>query len=208
MYGKHLLKRLAGSLASPFLSSETRKQLFSRKQTNRIASADFPSLSFFGESYCGAIMIFYSAIFICAWPFYFPTPAERILWRTASIVTLGFSFLLGLGLMYFDYIYFGRSRFSRREPHDGGFWNWACKVLKWQIASPRRTARAAAMRHHLSEKPWLYYLPKAGRVWILTMMVFYCIARLYILTEDLIGLRSLPSSAFETVEWTQYLPQI
>jgi hypothetical protein len=34
----------------------------------------------------------------------------------------------------------------------------------------------------------------------------YCILRLYILVEDVIGLRDLPPSAFKTVEWTEYIP--
>ena len=207
MYGKHLLKSAARYLTFPFLPNKTREQIFSRRP-NRIASDDFPPHSFVGEWYCGALMIVYSAIFICAWSFYFPTPAERIMWRTASIVNLGFSFPLGLGLMYLDYVYFGRSLFSRREPRGEGVLDWVSKVMKLPVTSPRRTARAAAMRHHLGERPWLYYLPKGGLPWVLMMMVLYCIARIYIWTEDLIGLRRLPNSAFETVEWTQYLPQI
>ena len=34
----------------------------------------------------------------------------------------------------------------------------------------------------------------------------YCILRMYIWVEDIIGLRDLPPSAFETVEWTKYIP--
>ena len=208
LYAKYIAKCTLKCLAYPFLASKTHKQLFSHAKRNRIASDDFPHHTFFGEWYCGGLMFLYSAIFVCAWPFYFPTAAERTLWRIASMVTLGFTFPLGAGLMYLDYVYFGRSRFSRRERSGEGGWNWVSMTLRWKISTPKRTARTKAMRHHLSEKPWLYYMPWGGRAWVFMMMVLYCIARAYILAEDLAGLRRLPSSAFETVLWTQYLPQI
>jgi hypothetical protein len=34
----------------------------------------------------------------------------------------------------------------------------------------------------------------------------YTFSRLYILVEDFIGLRELPSSAFDTVKWSGFLP--
>jgi len=36
----------------------------------------------------------------------------------------------------------------------------------------------------------------------------YCIFRAYILIEDVLALRALPPSSFETVSWTQYFPHI
>jgi hypothetical protein len=36
----------------------------------------------------------------------------------------------------------------------------------------------------------------------------YCIFRAYILVEDIIGLRNLPTSAYATVEWSEFIPQI
>ena len=115
MYGKHILKVTAKTLISSFLSTARCNHLFGRNRRDRIASDDFPPHSFAAEFYCGAIMILYSIIFVCAWTFYFPSPTEQILWRVASAITLGFSFPLGFGLMYIDYMYFGRSRYSRRE---------------------------------------------------------------------------------------------
>lgn len=51
-------------------------------------------------------------------------------------------------------------------------------------------------------------LPKRFFVPITVMCVLYCLARLYILVEDLMGLRSLPKSAFDTVEWSKYIPHL
>ena len=86
--------------------------------------------------------------------------------------------------------------------------DWLCKLMRGQKESPTKTARAAAMKKHLNERPWLYYMPGPARAYLFFMMVSYCVARVYILVEDFVGLRRLPSSAFETVVWTQYLPQL
>ncbi|KAF4983954.1 hypothetical protein FZEAL_746 [Fusarium zealandicum] len=40
------------------------------------------------------------------------------------------------------------------------------------------------------------------------LCIFYCIFRLYILVEDIVGLRSLPPTAYETVAWTSFIPHI
>lgn len=209
VYHKHLLRRIANILLSPFWSKSqkpTFETLFERK-SNCIASDHFPPHSFNAEFYCGILMVMYSGIFLCAWNFYFPTTIERVFWHTASVITLAFTWPCGYGLMYLDYVYFGRSKYTRREP------GWAedlldrlCKVMKWKVPPP--TARADAMKQHLSERPWRAYLPRPALAYCVMMCAFYCLARAYMLAEDFISLRRLPNSVYETVPWTQYLPQI
>ena len=48
------------------------------------------------------------------------------------------------------------------------------------------------------------------KLWILATLLcaMYSISRLYILVEDVIGLRQLPESAFKTVDWANFLPHI
>ena len=209
MYNKHILRCIAEALLSPFRTKSrkaTFESLFERKK-HRIASDDFPPHSFNAECYCGSLMIMYSGIFLCAWDFYFPTATERVFWQTASVITMAFTLPCGFGLMYLDYVYFGRSKYSRRERGwTEDFLDWLCKVMKWRVLPP--TARAGAMEQHLSERPWRAYLPRPALAYCTVMCAFYCLARAYILVEDFIGLRRLPDSVFETVPWTQYLPQI
>ena len=37
---------------------------------------------------------------------------------------------------------------------------------------------------------------------------FYCLFRIYILVEDVIGLRNLPLNAYDSVRWSEYMPHI
>ena len=206
MYHKHLLRHMAKLLLSPFWSKSRKSSfetLFERKK-RCIASDNFPPLSFNAQCYCGILMILYSGIFLSAWDFYFPTTIERALWRTASVITLAFTLPCGFGLMYLDYIYFGRSDYSRREP--GCLPDRLCKAMKWRVPPPK--ARADVMKQHLSEDAWRAYLPGPALAYCVAMSAFYCLARTYTLAEDFISLRRLPTSVYETVPWTQYLPQI
>ena len=43
---------------------------------------------------------------------------------------------------------------------------------------------------------------------VTTLCALYSISRAYILVEDILALRSLPSSVFQTVDWSQYLPHL
>lgn len=40
------------------------------------------------------------------------------------------------------------------------------------------------------------------------LCALYLTFRIFIFVEDFIGLRALPPSAFETVEWTKFIPHI
>lgn len=49
-------------------------------------------------------------------------------------------------------------------------------------------------------------IPLRALIPISLVCVLYAVSRAFILTEDFIGLRSLPKSAFETVSWSKYIP--
>jgi hypothetical protein len=63
----------------------------------------------------------------------------------------------------------------------------------------------AGLRNLSKEDP-LLYIPL--RIWvpITVTCALYSFARAYVLIEDIIGLRNLPKSAFETVSWMHWFP--
>jgi len=64
------------------------------------------------------------------------------------------------------------------------------------------------LRNNSPDQDPAMYIPL--KVWIPTTLLcaIYAISRLYVLIEDVIGLRQLPESAFETVKWASFLPHI
>ncbi len=172
------------------------------RPVSRIQSDNFPALSLNMEFICGIFMLLYSAIFICAWSFVFPSRTERILWNISSLAMLGFSVVGGVFFLYCDYAHV-RSR--GRE-----------KLTTEQHTPPQRpymfgnmTKKVAAKIRSLSpdQDPALGISIRL-LIPCTILCAIYSIARAYVLIEDIIGLRSLPSSAFETVDWTQFMPHL
>ena len=129
------------------------------------------------------------------------------MWRIASLITVGYTVPCGWLFAYFDYVYFGRGRYSRR--HVGGIEKRIDKLWRtfgFRDLSPAPLTLMQTKR--LTEKPWSVYLPTTALVSISMICAVYCLARAYIVVEDFVGLRGMPNDVFETVPWTNYLPQI
>ena len=176
-------------------------------QRNRILSENFPSLQWSGAYVtCLVLMGIDSSIFVLAWNFYYPTTTEKILWRVASIISILHVVVGNFPYGYIDLTYFGHSRYSRRDP------TWAGELLIWfrkkiGLASPIPVQWKYNTTKDLETRPWRCYLPPWALAYCIIMTILCVVARAYILVEDFIGLRRLPSSAYETVGWTDYLPQ-
>lgn len=78
---------------------------------------------------------------------------------------------------------------------------------------PRRPAKGIfdflKTSHNISHGKDPYLGVQVGFITVTSILcVFYCIFRVFIFVEDFIGLRALPPSAYETVEWTKFIPHI
>ncbi|KAI1070574.1 hypothetical protein LB507_006829 [Fusarium sp. FIESC RH6] len=63
--------------------------------------------------------------------------------------------------------------------------------------------------HNISHEKDPYMGVQVGFIIVTSVLcVFYCVFRVYIFVEDFIGLRSLPLSAYQTVEWMNFIPHI
>ena len=153
--------------------------------------------------YCGGLMIIYSAIFLYGWNFHYPTRTEQTLWRLSSCITLAYIFPSCVWLCHLECKYFD----DWRKRRNGGQWVFKCHLLVCRILGLASSATQEVYPEN-RRKPWKRALPTASLVILIAMCVIYAGARVYVLVEDIAGLRRLPESAFETKEWTQYLPQI
>jgi hypothetical protein len=63
--------------------------------------------------------------------------------------------------------------------------------------------------HNISHTKDPYMGVQVGFLTVTSVLcILYCVFRVFIFVEDFIGLRALPPSAYETVEWTKFIPHI
>ncbi|KAF6829666.1 hypothetical protein CMUS01_08052 [Colletotrichum musicola] len=143
---------------------------------------------------CGVVILTFGAIFFAAWNPPFPTETERTTWRAAS--------LYGMVFCVF-----------------GGGYTWAWHVwffTRWRQNRPLLVPDGPRVRRTFAD--WLRNLsrdndphldmPLGLLLPVSLFCALYVVCRVFILIEDLIGLRALPPSAFETVSWSKFLPHI
>ena len=154
-------------------------------------------------------MLVYSSIFMAGWNFHFPSEPERLLWRLAGIYMLTFSSVGGGFFFWCDCVYFRR---YERQGQDG---ERGLSLPTLRVESMKqgkvttKFARFLRKARNLSpDKDSRLEVPIRLLVPYTVFCAVYSIARAYILIEDVIGLRELPSTAFDTVDWSLYLPHL
>ncbi|PKY07896.1 hypothetical protein P168DRAFT_323107 [Aspergillus campestris IBT 28561] len=173
--------------------SKVHLSIFSRKVDtrpyNRIPSDRFQSLDRLAEVIGAPVIVGFGCIFMFAWNFNFPSPTEQLLWRAASIYTLVYTFFGSACAQYCHKILLPR---------------WSKQRAPLPIA--QRDNLPAILRNiHPSKDPRLD-IPLRALIPVSVLCALYCVCRGYILVEDFVGLRSLPATAFQTVEWSDYVP--
>lgn len=192
-------------------------RLVPRKSKRDSKEDHFPSIQFlrigvFWEFVSLLLVLGYSGIFLAAWSFTFPTLIEKTLWRISGIITIGYV-SLGSAL----------------------YWHWknASKFHAWlfndhadvesELIGPRASEKKKhfrAIRDSMKKIgrhfDWMRNmdpdqdpaLRTSALVWFLASLLSatYVLSRGYVLVEDIIGLRSLPPSAYDTVNWGQFSP--
>ncbi|KAI1422278.1 hypothetical protein F5Y12DRAFT_799684 [Xylaria sp. FL1777] len=121
----------------------------------------------------------HAAVHVAGWSFSFPTRAESIIWRVASLILLFFMFTGGVIPVistepWFDF------EFTL-------LWVW---VRKTNVQDPTWIRR--------------YLLRRISDV----TYALYTTARVLLFVEVFIAFRSLPASAYQTVNWSGFLPHI
>jgi hypothetical protein len=173
----------------------------------RLTSFNFPMLSrtpavfilFFGMAYC--------AIFLTAWNFEFPSRIEALLWRICTSVVLGLTPIVGM--VEIISLKAGRKpsieeagqeifeSTAHTKPWPSGDSTWKEEKDQRTVSKLSRSTRADLLRPVLPLRALLFTEPIAA---------VYTACRVFILVEDIIGLRALPASTFQNVNWTTYWP--
>lgn len=139
------------------------------------------------------------AINISAWNFWFPTAIERTLWRVASIVMASSVYWGAIVNMWIVPILTKLGVFAWFDA------TFTCQIDRvWK----GRGEFAAVLRNNHPDKDPAFTVPLRVIIPGFFIAASYCIARAYLLVEDLVILRLQPPSTYETVNWTAFLPHV
>lgn len=140
-----------------------------------------------------AILLFCFSMIYCSlhfigWNFSFPTRIEMILWRSASIT------LVCTALIFWvcEIIQDGR-RIGRWE-------RWYTRMF------PDKAEKAYRMGASPQVRKEVMFIPMWEVIVMTPVTVIYSLARSYIMIEIFLSQRSLPKGAFDSVDWSRYIP--
>ncbi|BCS03147.1 uncharacterized protein AKAW2_70025A [Aspergillus luchuensis] len=182
--------------------------MFSRPMTakprDRIVSDNFPITDLKADCIATPVLLAFGSMFMLAWNFHFPSPVEHLLWRIASIYNLVFTVIGGLHAGYCDKILLPRE-YKRRMVLPLSTVKTSTNPSRQRSCLRNLAAKLRNIdpyRNPKREVPLRVLFPTS------VLCAAYCVGRAYVLTEDFIGLRSLPASAFQTVSWSDYVPHL
>lgn len=170
-----------------------------RRPYDRIPGHFIPNVDTQAEIICAPTILLFSSVFLAGWNFHFPNATEKLLWRMASVNILAFGLVGGLLSLYFHKTMF-RPDFTQTRA--------LASLKRKRIPQGWIGQLAARLRNIDPEQDPELEIPIRALIPITFVCVFYAVGRGFILTEDLIGLRSLPESAFETISWSRYVPHL
>lgn len=140
------------------------------------------------------VTLFGVGIHIFGWNFEFPSHAERIVWRAASLV-----------------MFLSAAIFWGAEVLAGWHRDQVWELLVTTIFHPSQLKDLKEVRARRPPRaqptPETFPLPLECGASV-TMWIMYLIARGYVLIEMFAGLRVLPRSAYTCVEWADFLPHV
>ncbi|RDW80688.1 hypothetical protein BP5796_05386 [Coleophoma crateriformis] len=151
----------------------------------------------------------YSGVFVAGWNYSFPTSTELLLWRAAA------STMCACLVTYWLVTEFGFVWWPWLEKKFRGAAQNATEVEKVTeplslVESEWRTSKlryaAACVRNNTVSQDPQFNVPLKAMLPIYVVGVFYCHARTYLFIADIIQLRSLPASAYDTVDWSKFFP--
>lgn len=177
---------------------------------NRLPNDEFPVLSHWALLTFFLFSVAYGAIFLSSWNFHFASQTERLLWRVS--ITMSMTAICACWLVdtvVFRILPMVRQRYSRSSGNLEDVEMFSNRRQWYRLPhSPQGRLHkiAAKMRNNSPDKDPLYNVPLKALIPVTITGVVYALSRAYILVEDFAALRQLPSTAYNTVNWSAILP--
>ncbi|OCK82516.1 hypothetical protein K432DRAFT_348859 [Lepidopterella palustris CBS 459.81] len=184
------------------------------RPVNRRSNDEFHEISGFSLVTLFFFQITYAGILLAGWNFWFPTHIEHVLWRIATVMIMGSicSYWI-IETIVFRILPALKSRLSGQftgiasgndQERPGRFSQWTGQGSS-RVAKKARSVAKSLRNNSLQKDPELD-IPLKALLPVYIVAVCYCTSRTYVLITDILELRSLPPSAFATVNWSQFLP--
>ncbi|KAJ6784705.1 hypothetical protein PWT90_00448 [Aphanocladium album] len=215
----NILRMLCGG-KKPSTAKDESTHTFS----NAFPSIELRQVALGLEASSGLLTQVYSCVLLSAWNAYFPTPTERLLWRISTVAGVAFGFF-GCAIAVLDRYgacllrccQYPRVWFRVLKSANGSKTGQDFPLIEGDTMP--KTTRATVWRNYLCTGPdWLRRLSNLSPghdpeldmkllVWIPATLLcaVYCLARTYVIIEDIISLRQQPLITYEVVDWGRYL---
>ena len=163
---------------------------------------------------CIGLGIGYFSVLFVGWNYNFPTRSEQILWRVACVTTMAMALVLLLIAQLRETIPSIRQGFrnhfapkvSRINCLESG--RQLIKSTKSGSICKKLNSALDGIRNNSTGKDPLLYIPLKIILPMYVVGFLYCSSRAYILIADVVELRSLPASAYATVNWQKFWPRL
>ena len=180
---------------------------------DRFHNTTVPIIKGWPHTFFALLSLAYLSIFIAGWNFDFPTATEQTLWRSASITALTSASSVFISHQIFFKYFPVRHSDSNHENASVNHINHSsddsCKLHKvLDRVKAAYNFSTGYLRNNSSNQDPALNAP--GRAVIVTGIFgfFYVSARVYMFLADIIELRSLPASAYKSVDWASLAPYI
>ena len=164
-----------------------------QRPIQRIPNDRFPTDPYGHQEYllCAATLIF-TAVHVAGWRFSFPSEIERILWRVSSLTLFGITLTFWLLETGASWVRLGR-------------WDRVHEMVLTTLPFIKRLKRRMASEKSKENVPF----PQPWEFWSITpLALVYGMARFYMIVEAFVELRLLQATAFENVNWSQFIPHV
>lgn len=135
------------------------------------------------------VNLIYCAIHFIGWNFSFPSVLEQTLWRASCITITGCALIFWACETY-------------QDGHRLGRWR------RWYANLFPESARVATMNSAEKGEREVLFIPLWEVILMTPISVIYTVGRVYIVIEIFLSQRSLPNRAFDTVQWTNFIPHV